>query len=103
MNKNFELSPLLNVLVDGTSHSLLNFGYFLIALSTVYSISGVCLRHYSCQFLQQSNDLLIDVFFNLRSEKCFSDTNSCNNILVSFPPSDGADFFYVGDGLPDEH
>jgi len=35
MNKNFELIPLLNVIIDGTSDSLLNFGYFFIALSTV--------------------------------------------------------------------
>jgi len=62
MNKNFELSPLLNVLVNGTSHSLLNFGYFFIALSTVYSISGVCLRRNSGQFSQQDNGLWIDVF-----------------------------------------
>ena len=51
----------LNVLVNGTSHSLLNFGYFFIALATVYSISGVCLRRNSGQFSQQNNGLWIDV------------------------------------------
>ena len=35
------------------------------------------------------------MFCNLWSEKSFSDTNSCKNILVSFPPSNGAAFAYV--------
>jgi len=36
MNKNFELLPLLNLSIKGTSDGLLNFGYFFMALRTVW-------------------------------------------------------------------